>query len=127
MISKTVTLVLSTLTIIALIGSSIIVNAGVLSEANKPGLPEDVLHNNTLAPPEFQEATAKVIRAYGYECPHLTMLWLVGNSPYGPKLEAMCGYLGGENSVKEWHYTVYPTKPLIVLCKPFGVFGGGCE
>jgi hypothetical protein len=48
-------------------------------------------------------------------------------SPYGVKLEALCGPPGSTNAYPAPHYTVYPDQLKVALCKPFGILGGGCD
>jgi hypothetical protein len=76
---------------------------------------------------KYIDAIGVLIRRNGYECPHVTMLWITGTSPYGPKLEALCGPIGSTDSDDVLHYSVYPDKFVVTVCKPFGVLGGGCD
>lgn len=89
----------------------------------------DVLKNATFLAenPEFPETTRQMIELAGYSCPRLTMLEIKEPSPYGTKLEALCGPRGSTGTYRHLHYAVYPEKFKISLCKPFEVFGPECN
>lgn len=92
--------------------------------------PTDLLKNKKFlaANPKYVFAIRQLIIASGYECPKVSELWLRGMSPYGNKLEALCGpnnKSGG--SYVALHYAVYPDKLKVNLCKPFAVFSGDCS
>ena len=78
--------------------------------------------------PKFTGGIRALITSEGFECPALTQLWNRGQSPYGLKLEALCGPDDGKRSAyPNLHYTVYPTRLKVTLCKPFGILAGGCD
>lgn len=78
--------------------------------------------------PGFTDGVRKMIEAGGYECPALSELWNRGPSPYGLKLEALCGPDDGKRSaIPSMHYAVYATHLRISLCKPFEAFGPACD
>jgi hypothetical protein len=77
--------------------------------------------------PKYPEAIRELITTSGYECPRLSSLFLLPETtPMGNKLEALCGPHGG-GAYKNLHYSVYPDRLKVVVCKPFGVPGGGCD
>jgi len=43
------------------------------------------------------------------------------------KLEALCGPRGSTDAYPTLHDSVYPDRLTVVVCKPFGILGGGCE
>ena len=55
------------------------------------------------------------------------MLWNQGDSPYGLKLEAICGPLRGEYVNTKLHYAIYPKRLKVNLCSEFGVFSSECS
>jgi hypothetical protein len=78
--------------------------------------------------PGFNEGVRKLIALRGFECPALSQLWVKGDSPFGPSLEALCGPAdGSRNAITNLHYMVYPKRLKVELCKPFGPMGGGCD
>ena len=77
--------------------------------------------------PHFLEDIRALIDARGYECPRLGKLWLTGYGPLGAKLEALCGPRGTTDLNRKLHYTIYPKRLQVDLCKPFDSFGGGCD
>ena len=83
--------------------------------------------SNEITDTKYVGAAHDLIIESGYECPHITELWFVGLSPNGPKLESLCGEIGTTDSRPELHYTIYPDHLKVVVCKPFGMFAGGCE
>jgi len=76
---------------------------------------------------KYVTAIGTLVRERGYECPQVINLWIKGNSPYGPKLEALCGEAGSKEPEVSWNYTVYPDRFQVIVCKPFGVLDDGCE
>lgn len=98
--------------------------------ATEQGDPTDLLKNKKFlaANPKYVSAIRQLIIASGYECPAVTELWLRGMSPYGNKLEALCGPNNKSGrSYVALHYAVYPDKLKVNLCKEFGVFSGDCS
>ena len=77
--------------------------------------------------PLYSDTVRTLITAKGYECPRLANFWPKGSSPPGSKLEALCGPLGTIHVDPALHYSVYPDRLKVVLCKPFGIFAAGCE
>jgi tetratricopeptide (TPR) repeat protein len=77
--------------------------------------------------PYYLEAIHELVTRSGYECPQVQNLWVRGTSPLGAKLEALCGPRGSTDVYPVLHYTVYPERLRVDVCKPFGMFGGGCE
>ena len=78
--------------------------------------------------PKYPEAIRALITSYGYECQRLTSLLFVPEvTPMGNKLEALCGPRRGTGTYTALHYSVYPDHLEVVVCKPLGVFGGGCD
>ena len=77
--------------------------------------------------PKYPEAIQALITGYGYECPRLTSLFLSSEkTPMGNKLDALCGPRG-DGAYRNLHYSVYPDRLKVVVCKPLGVLGGGCD
>jgi hypothetical protein len=91
--------------------------------------PSDILKNKEFLAksPGYPEAITNLIRERGFECPKLQELWAKGESPYGLKLEALCGPENSDDVYPAMHYTIYPDHFQVVLCKPFGMFAGGCD
>lgn len=78
--------------------------------------------------PKFIDGVRQLISASGYECAALTFLWLKGDSPYGPKLEALCGPSdGSHDTIPSQHYAIYPSHFKVNVCKEFSAFGPDCE
>jgi hypothetical protein len=78
--------------------------------------------------PGMLAAIAALIDKSGYDCPSLAHLRVKGPSPYGIRLEALCGPDDGKRSVyPQMHYAVYPEKFKVNLCSEFGVFSKECE
>jgi hypothetical protein len=77
--------------------------------------------------PKYPEAIRELITSGGYECPRLSSLFLSAEkTSMGSKLEALCGPRGG-GTYRNLHYSVYPDRLRVVVCKPIGAFGGGCD
>jgi hypothetical protein len=107
---------------------------------NKPSDAEATIHTGSVSnlnilenkeflakSPKYPEAIRALITSSGYECPRLSSLFLSPEiTPMGNKLEALCGPRGG-GAYRNLHYSVYPDRLKVVVCKPFGVFGGGCD
>lgn len=75
--------------------------------------------------PEYPAAIRAMVVKEGFECPALAQLWTRGDSPFGLKLEALCGPDdGSRGAFAPLHYSVYPARLRVDLCKPFGQFGG---
>jgi hypothetical protein len=89
----------------------------------------DVLKNRTFlaSNPKYPEAITNLIRERGFECPKLHELWLKGDSPYGPKLEALCGPEGGDEITTTQHYAVYPDQFKVNLCPEFSMLSSDCS
>jgi hypothetical protein len=79
--------------------------------------------------PKYLDAVRTLITNSGYECPRLANLFISPDNPtpLGIKLEALCGPRGSTGAYTQLHYSVYPDRLMVVVCKPFGIFGGGCE
>jgi hypothetical protein len=92
--------------------------------------------------PKYLDAVRTLISTNGFDCPQVTHLFLSDpRSPYGIKLEALCGPSGNTNAYPALlRYTVYPDRLKVVLCKlpedeldrlfattPFGILGGSCD
>ena len=77
--------------------------------------------------PDFVPTIRELIERSGYECPAVHLLWNRGDSPYGPKLEAICGppHSGYPNT--KLHYAVYPKHLKVSLCSEFGAFSSECS
>jgi hypothetical protein len=91
---------------------------------------DDVLHDAAFqkSNPHFIPGIRELIERSGYECPRISALWNRGVSPYGLKLEALCGPSdGGGNSYTKLHYAVYPTRLKVNLCSEFGAFSSDCS
>jgi hypothetical protein len=91
--------------------------------------PLDLLHNKKFLAkaPEYPRTIAQLIERSGFSCPRLAMLTLHGPSPYGDRLEALCGPAGEGGAYPDLHYAVYPDKLKVELCKPFSAFSGECS
>lgn len=92
--------------------------------------PTDILRNKKFlaANPKYVSAIRQLIVASGFECPAVSGLWLRGMSPYGNKLEALCGPNNKSgSSYVALHYAVYPDRLKVNLCKEFSVFSGDCS
>ncbi len=77
--------------------------------------------------PGMLKSIAALIDKNGYDCPTLTRLWVKGPSPYGLRLEALCGPDDGKLSTyPQMHYAVYPEKFKINLCSEYGIFSKEC-
>ncbi len=116
--------------IFLVLGALFITLAG-LSQGEAPQKPAEdlnLLNNHAFlkANPRFLSAVRQLIVASGYECPRLSFLVNKGESPYGLKLEALCGPAGGNGSYPAMHYAVYPARLKVDLCEKFGAFGGAC-
>ena len=73
--------------------------------------------------PKYPEAIRALITSSGYECPRLSSLFLSPETTtMGNKLEALCGPRGG-GAYRNLHYSVYPDRLKVVVCKPLGVIG----
>ena len=99
-------------------------------QAAEPDL--DLVHNQEFRShnPGYIEAVRQLISSSGYECPRLASLVVRGRSPYGMRLQALCGAADSDKVYPELHYAVYPDRHRIVVCKPysFGLLGdSGCE
>ncbi len=77
--------------------------------------------------PDFVPTVRELIERSGYECPAIHLLWNQGESPYGPKLEAICGPPGGEYPNTKLHYAVYPKHLKVNLCSEFSAFSSECS
>lgn len=79
--------------------------------------------------PKYLGAIRTLITGNGYDCPRLAHLWFAPDNPtpYGTKLEALCGPVGTTNAYTALHYSVFPDHLKVVVCKPFGILGGGCD
>jgi hypothetical protein len=98
-------------------------------DSNKPD-PNDILKNATFLKgnPDFVPSVRELIERSGYECPAISGLWSRGESPYGPRLEALCGpHDGSGSSYPKLHYAVYPKKLKVSLCSEFGAFSADCS
>jgi hypothetical protein len=116
--------------LIIIIGAMIISVAsekGPTSTASAPVVDLATDQNFLKGNPKYPAAIRELIVSSGYDCPRVANLWLQGRSPHGIKLEALCGPIGSANAYPELHYSVYPDRFQVIACKPFGVFGGGCE
>jgi hypothetical protein len=93
--------------------------------------PSDLMANKKFLAdnPHYLDAIRTLIINSGYECPRLATLFLSPDNPtpLGTKLEAMCGPRGSTNVYTALHYSVYPDRLTVVVCKPFGVLSNGCE
>ncbi len=91
---------------------------------------DDILKNEKFLAdnPNYVPAIQKLIKLSGYECPSISALWNRGISPYGLKLEALCGPNDGSgNSYSKLHYAVYPEKFKVNVCEEFSAFGPDCS
>ncbi len=78
--------------------------------------------------PQFVPAVRELIQRSGYECPAVSALWDRGDSPYGLRLEALCGPNdGSRNSYPKLHYAVYPTHLKVSACSEFKAFSSDCS
>ena len=78
--------------------------------------------------PKYLRAVQSLIQMRGYECPTLTMLLVKGQSPYGSKLEALCGPDdGSHNTYVAMHYAVYPDRFKVNLCEEYGFMPKDCS
>lgn len=89
---------------------------------------DNLLENRAFlkANPKYVGAIRQLITLAGYECPRISFLWYRGESPYGEKLEALCGPPRGSGTYPTMHYAIYPKHFKVDLCEKFGVFGGSC-
>jgi hypothetical protein len=76
--------------------------------------------------PQYSDAIRTLITANGYECPRVTSLWPKGMSLLGSKLEALCGPRDSTKVDPALHYSVYPDRLKVVVCRPGGKLAGGC-
>jgi hypothetical protein len=91
---------------------------------------ENILENSKFlaANPKYVPTIRHLIEVAGFKCPAITSLRYRGISPYGYKLEALCGPDDGSgNTYTVLHYAVYPEKLKVNLCKEFGLFSGDCS
>jgi hypothetical protein len=77
--------------------------------------------------PDFVPTIRELIERSGYECPAVHLLWPHGESPYGPKLEAICGPPHSQYPNTKLHYAVYPKRLKVNLCSEFGAFSDECS
>jgi hypothetical protein len=78
-------------------------------------------------PGMLKAITALIVKS-GYSCPALSSLLVKGPSPYGVRLEALCGPDDGKRSTyPEMHYAVYPEKFKVHLCSEYGIFAKECK
>ena len=90
--------------------------------------PADLLRNKGFLAkaPEYPKTITELIERSGFSCPRLALLKDRGPSPYGLRLEALCGPSAGGGAYPDLHYAVYPDKLRVELCKPFSVFSEKC-
>jgi len=77
--------------------------------------------------PNFIPAVTELITRSGYECPRIAILWNRGTSPYGLRLEALCGPRNSRQVYPVLHYAVYVDRLLVKVCAEFGAFSRECE
>lgn len=100
------------------------------SDSSENPDPSSILDNKSFlkSNPKYPEAIRELIVGAGYECPALAQLWAKGDSPFGQKLEALCGPNDhSRDAYPKLHYSVYPEKLKVDVCKEFTAFGGGCD
>lgn len=76
--------------------------------------------------PDYLAKVAYVITEHGFTCPVVTNYWPKEEGQYGPKYEALCG-VSRDAPNPVLHYTIYPNQQIVLPCKAFGLFGGGCD
>lgn len=77
---------------------------------------------------DLVQAVHQLITTSGYECPVITALWNRGTSPYGLKVEALCGPNdGSRNTYPDLHYAVYPERLKVNPCSTYGAFSSDCS
>lgn len=62
----------------------------------------------------------KLFRDRGLTCPAITHMWDRGVSPFGLKVEVLCGPAGTDDAYPTLHYSVYPERGMVSICSPFG-------
>jgi len=103
-------------------------NSGPSPNDAAPSATADQAPSNEIADKKYIEAVHSLILSQGYECPNITNLSILGDSPYGPKLEALCGYGDGSDKVNVvLNYEVYPKHFMVTVCKPWGAWDNGCD
>ena len=99
------------------------------SSTEKPRSNGDFAYNAAFLKrnPHFLAATTQLITQHGYDCPAVTHLYSRGESPYGLRLEVLCGPRGTTDAYVALHYAVYPDRLIVKVCRPFTTFGPECE
>jgi hypothetical protein len=116
---------------IAVIIGGIILLAFVFRDTDKqPNAdPTDLVQNKSFLAenPTFVETTRKLILAQGYDCPKIDFLWVKGPSPFGTKLEALCGADDADRVYVTLHYAIYSKNAMVVTCKPWDASQDTCD
>ena len=117
--------------VLAVLGSvGYLVDAsGLKAEVDPENKLNDVMKNRKFLSehPEFPTVTAQLIRANGFACQRVDIVWVKGESPFGTKFEVFCGPPGSAGIYESQHYAVYPERMRVTICKPNGFLSNGCD
>jgi hypothetical protein len=119
--------------IIALIAMAISVlsksNSDPRAESDPENTLNDIMKNHEFLSkhPDFPIISAQLIRANGFTCQRIAIMWVKGPSPYGTKFEVFCGPPDGAGIYESQHYAVYPERLRVTICKATGFLGTGCN
>lgn len=100
---------------------------GFLIVKTVPGIFSELTKRSAFESPADRLVVQKIIQDAGFDCPQLVHLWVDNASPYGLKLEALCGPTERKGDIyTALHYAVYPEKKLVKICEPWSIFGYEC-